>query len=67
MQDYKKAAAGDPVFALASVDLVETDKPCFHIAQFLPAIRCAVRGFQRPYFAIATALDMASWPSQSQY
>lgn len=41
MQDHKKMAAGPPAFDLASVDLVSTDKPCFHIAQHLPAIKCS--------------------------
>jgi hypothetical protein len=39
LRDHKKAAAGDPVFELASMDLVETDAPCFHIARFLPSIK----------------------------
>lgn len=33
--------AGEPVFELASMDLVETDQPCFNVARFLPAIKCA--------------------------
>jgi hypothetical protein len=39
LQDHKKAVAGEPVFELASMDLVETDQPCFNIARFLPAIK----------------------------
>lgn len=39
-QDHKKAVAGEPVFELASMDLVETDQPCFNIARFLPAVKC---------------------------
>lgn len=29
----------EPLFALASVDLLELDAPCPHIARFLPSIR----------------------------
>lgn len=38
-QDKKKIDADEPVFGLASVDLVETEAPTLHIAQHLPAIR----------------------------
>ena len=40
MQDKKKIEADEPVFGLASVDLVEVEAPTWHIAQHLPAIRC---------------------------
>ena len=40
VQDKKKVVADEPVFGLASVDLVETEGPTWHIAQHLPAIRC---------------------------
>lgn len=39
VQDKKKIVADEPVFGLASVDLVETEGPTLHIAQHLPAIR----------------------------
>ena len=39
MQDKKKIEADEPVFGLASVDLVEVEAPTWHIAQHLPAIR----------------------------
>ncbi|KAK9823769.1 hypothetical protein WJX72_005371 [[Myrmecia] bisecta] len=39
LKDKKKADAEEPVFGLASVDLVDTDAPTFHIAQHLPSIR----------------------------
>ena len=38
-QDKKKIEADEPVFGLASVDLVEVEAPTWHIAQHLPAIR----------------------------
>lgn len=39
MQDKKKIEADEPVFGLASVDLVEVEAPTWHIAEHLPAIR----------------------------
>lgn len=39
VQDKKKIEAEEPVFGLASVDLVEVDAPTWHIAEHLPAIR----------------------------
>jgi hypothetical protein len=39
-QDRKKELSADPVFALATVDLLELDKSTFHIAPYLPSIRC---------------------------
>ena len=39
VQDKKKIEADEPVFGLASVDLVEVEAPTWHIAQHLPAIR----------------------------
>lgn len=41
MQDKKKIEADEPVFGLASVDLVEVEAPTWHIAEHLPAIRCS--------------------------
>lgn len=45
LKDHKKVEAENPVFDLASVDLIETDKPCFHIAQHLPAIKFSMSPF----------------------
>ena len=45
MQDKKKIEADEPVFGLASVDLVEVEAPTWHIAEHLPAIRCT----HKPY------------------
>ena len=39
VQDKKKVEAEEPVFGLASVDLVEVDAPTWHIAEHLPSIR----------------------------
>jgi hypothetical protein len=39
LKDKKKVLADEPIFALASVDLVEVDQPTFNIGQHLPAIR----------------------------
>ncbi|DBA89089.1 hypothetical protein WJX77_009682 [Trebouxia sp. C0004] len=39
LKDKKKIEADEPVFGLASVDLVEVEAPTWHIAQHLPAIR----------------------------
>lgn len=39
LQDKKKVEADEPVFGLASVDLVEVEEPTWHIAQHLPSIR----------------------------
>lgn len=40
LQDRKKYPAGDPVFRLASVDLLELDAPTTHLARFLPSLTC---------------------------
>lgn len=42
VQDKKKIEAEEPVFGLASVDLVEVDAPTWHIAEHLPAIRYSI-------------------------
>ena len=42
VQDKKKIEADEPVFGLASVDLVEVEAPTWHIAEHLPAIRCTL-------------------------
>ncbi len=39
VQDKKKVMAEEPVFGLASVDLVELDAPTLHVAQHLPSIK----------------------------
>lgn len=70
LADHRKVEAGDTVFALASVDLVELDAPAFNVARFLPAIRDSASPFTfvvnlmipgpRPYsVAIAWAADRA--------
>lgn len=38
-------AAAEPVFGLASVDIVKMRKPCFHIARHLPSIRLSTAPF----------------------
>ena len=38
-QDKQKIAAAEPMFALASADLVQTPQPCFHIARHLSSTR----------------------------
>ena len=38
--DKKKVAASEPMFSLAAVDHVELDAPTFHLARFLPSLRC---------------------------
>ena len=43
VQDKKKVLADEPIFALASVDLVEVDEPTFNIGQHLPAIRSVLQ------------------------
>jgi len=58
LRDHKKASAAPPVFALQSVDLVETDKPCFHIAQHLPAIRHS----SAPFMFVVNIMVPASPP-----
>ena len=40
VQDRKKFPAGEPVFRLASVDLLELDAPTTHLARFLPSLTC---------------------------
>lgn len=70
LTDHRKVEAGDTVFALASVDLVELDAPTFNVARFLPSIRDSPSPFTfvvnlmipgaRPYsVAIAWAADRA--------
>ncbi|KAL3141693.1 hypothetical protein ABBQ32_004380 [Trebouxia sp. C0010 RCD-2024] len=39
LKDKKKMEADEPVFGLASVDLVEVEAPTWHIAEHLPSIR----------------------------
>ncbi|KAK9808352.1 hypothetical protein WJX73_005387 [Symbiochloris irregularis] len=39
LRDKNKVPAGEPLFALASADLVQTPKPCHHIARHLASIR----------------------------
>ena len=39
-QDRKKIPAGEPAFRLASVDLLELDRPTTHLARFLPSLAC---------------------------
>eukprot|EP00891_Asterochloris_glomerata_P006240 jgi/Astpho2/6240/fgenesh1_pg.00088_%23_51_t len=39
LRDKKKVMAEEPVFGLASVDLVELDAPTLHVAQHLPSIK----------------------------
>ena len=41
LKDKKKVAAPEPMFSLAAVDHVELDAPTFHIARYLPSMRCA--------------------------
>ena len=41
LRDKKKIPASDPLFSLAAVDLVECESGCFHIAQYLPSLKCA--------------------------
>jgi hypothetical protein len=40
LHDKKKVLADEPLFALAAVDLLEMDTPTFHIARFLPSLKC---------------------------
>ncbi len=40
LRDKKKVVADDPLFALAAVDLLEMEAPTFHIARFLPSLKC---------------------------
>lgn len=40
LRDKKKVLADDPLFALAAVDLLEMEAPTFHIARFLPSLKC---------------------------
>lgn len=42
LHDKKKVLADDPLFALAAVDLLEMDTPTFHIARFLPSLKCGL-------------------------
>ena len=42
LRDKKKIPASDPLFSLAAVDLVECETGCFHIAQYLPSLKCAL-------------------------
>lgn len=44
-QDRKKIAAAEPIFGLATVDIVKMRKPCFHIARHLPSIRYSTAPF----------------------
>lgn len=41
LRDKKKVPASEPLFSLAAVDLVECETGCFHIAQYLPSLKCA--------------------------
>lgn len=40
LRDKKKILAHEPLFALAAVDLVECETGTFHIAQYLPSLKC---------------------------
>jgi hypothetical protein len=73
LADHRKVEAGDTVFALASVDLVEVDAPTFDVSRFLPSIRDSASPFTfvvnlmipgaRPYsVVIAWAADRAFVP-----
>lgn len=43
LRDKKKILASEPLFALAAVDLVECESGCFHIAHYLPSLKCVFR------------------------
>ena len=75
LADHRKVEAGDTVFSLASVDLVEVDAPTFNVSRFLPSIQAASAAATftfvvnlmipgpRPYsVAIAWAADRAFVP-----
>ncbi len=61
LRDKKKVLADDPLFALAAVDLLEMETPTFHIARYLPSLRCAPATPSFHVYSVFLQLGLASW------